>query len=124
MTSLSGLNIRRGKVEEFNEIIQKEKRQKEIEKLDAEAKITNPAAQDDKMIQKCLNCEEKGFNHMNRHFCSPECATSRYYPFTYNNPYKQPYKPSGGKTQRKSKRTKKTKRKGYKKQHKQQSRKR
>jgi hypothetical protein len=122
--TLSGLNIRRGIVEKFNEKTQQENRQKEIEKLDAEAKITNPTEQDKKMIQKCLTCNEKSYNHMNRHFCSPECATSRYFPFVNNNPYKQPYKPSGGKTKRKGKRIKqaKTKRKGYKKQHKKKSR--
>ncbi len=118
--TLSELNIRRGKVEEFYEKNQEENRQKEIAKLDTEAKITNPAAQDAKMMQKCLQCQSKGFNHMNRHFCSPECATSRYLPFVNNNPYKQPYKPYGGKTQRKRIRTKKTKRKGYKKPNKQQ----
>ena len=124
--TLSGLNIRRGIVEKFNEKTQEETRQKEIEKLDAEAKITNPTEQDAKMIQKCLTCKEKSFNHMNRHFCSPECATTRYFPFVNNNPYKQPYKPYGGKTikrKRKGKRSKQTKRKSYKKQHKKKSRK-
>ncbi len=121
--TLSDLKIRRGIVEEFNEKTQEEKRQKEIEKLDAEAKITNPTEQDAKMIQKCLTCKEKSYNHMNRHFCSPECATTRYFPFVNNNPYKQPYKPSGGKTKRKLSKQSKTKRKNYKKQHKKKSRK-
>ena len=96
-----------------NRIKKEEERKAEIEKLDKNYKTT--PIQENNMIKKCINCEEKGRNHMNRHFCSPECAYSHYYLGSDLNPYK----PHGGKT--KKRRTKKTRRrrgKSYKKQQK------
>lgn len=68
----------------------------------------SPLNEDD-MLKKCINCQKTGANHMNRHFCSPECAIS-YYEISKDL---NPYKPKGGKTKRR--RTKKTKRRRTKK---------
>ena len=93
-------------------IEKEEERKAEIEKLDKNYKTT--PTQENNMIKQCINCEKKGINHMNRHFCSPECAYS-YYKLGLDL---NPYKPKGGKT--KKRRTKKTRRRGksYKKQQK------
>ena len=76
---------------------------KEIERLDKKIGITDET-NNDNVVNKCLYCKQTGYKNMNRHFCSPECATSYY----WLNPNNNPYKPKGGKT--KSKRTKRSKR--------------
>jgi hypothetical protein len=78
-------------------------REAEIEKLD-DSGNTEEADEKNKLPKTCLNCENKGYKHMNRHFCNQACATSYYWMQPNNNPYK----PKGGKT--KKRRTKRTKR--------------
>lgn len=120
---LSSLDLQRRFVEENFDKENASKqldKMKEIEKLDGLIK-TKEADEENKLPKRCLYCNSTGYKHMNRHFCSPECA-SKHYLF---QPNKNPYKPSGGKTKRK--RTKirgKGKRKSYKKQQKKRSKKR
>lgn len=120
---LSSLDLQRRFVEENFDKENASKqldKMKEIEKLDRLTK-TKEADEENKLPKRCLYCNSTGYKHMNRHFCSPECA-SKHYLF---RPNKNPYKPSGGKTKRK--RTKirgKGKRKSYKKQQKKRSKKR
>jgi hypothetical protein len=93
-------------------IEKEEAREAEIKRLDKNYKTT--PIQENNMIKQCINCENKGYKHMNRHFCSPECAYSHYKLGFDLNPYSK-----GGKT--KKRRTKKTRRrrgKSYKKQQK------
>jgi len=95
---------RRPQEDEFDEmrIKKEEERKNQIKNLD---KINNTTLTNEgDLIKKCINCQTKGLNHMNRHFCSPECAYSHYKIGLELNPYK----PKGGKT--KKRRTKKTKR--------------
>ena len=103
---------RRSEEDAFDErIIKKEEeRERQIKTLDENYK-TNPLNEGD-LIKKCIHCDNKGYKHMNRHFCSPECAYSHYKLGLDLNPYK----PKGGKT--KKRRTKRTRRRGksYKKQ--------
>ena len=114
--SLSSYNIkRRPEEDKFNETIEEKKlaASKEIQRLDKKMGITDET-NNDNMVNKCLYCKQTGYNNMNRHFCSPECARTYYWANPNNNPY-NPYKPTGGKT--KSKRTKTSKRtKNYRKQ--------
>ena len=108
--SRSPLNeiTRRPQEDEFDEmrIKKEEEREMQIKTLDENYK-TNPLNEGN-MIKKCINCDNKGYKHMNRHFCSPECAYSHYKLGLELNPYK----PKGGKTKkRRTKRTKRRKRK-------------
>jgi hypothetical protein len=81
-------------------------REDEIENLD-NAGNTEKSDEENKLPKTCLNCGNKGYKHMNRHFCNQTCATSYY----WMQPSKNPYKPTGGKTKkRRTKKTKKTKR--------------
>ena len=121
---LSSFGLQRRNIEEDfdkSNASKQESVRKEIEKLDGEMEMT--AIKSNSIVQKCLNCQDKGYKHMNRHFCSPECAYSHYKLGLDLNPYK----PKGGKTKkRRTKKTKKTKiRKGksYRKQQKKQSKK-
>ena len=95
---------RRPEEEKYDKIRARQEleREAQIEKLDTINKTTLTNEGD--MIKQCLNCENKGYKHMNRHFCSTECANS-YYKLGFDL---NPYKPKGGKT--KKRRTKKTKR--------------
>ena len=95
---------RRPQEDEFDEmrIKKEEERERQIKNLDTINKTTLTNEGD--LIKKCINCDNKGYKHMNRHFCSPECAYSHYKLGLELNPYK----PKGGKT--KKRRTKKTKR--------------
>jgi hypothetical protein len=120
---LSSLNLQRRNVEEDFDKENASKqldKMSEIEKLDG-LRNTKEADEQNNVPKTCLYCKSTGYKHMNRHFCSPECA-SKYYLL---QPNKNPYKPSGGKTKRR--RTKKTKRrkgKTYRKQQKKRSKKR
>jgi hypothetical protein len=118
---LSSFGLQRRNIEEDfdkSNASKQESVRKEIEKLDGEMEMT--AIKSNSIVQKCLNCQDKGYKHMNRHFCSPECA-SKYY---WMQPDKNPYKPSGGRTKRrKTKKTKIRKGKSYRKQQKKQSKK-
>jgi hypothetical protein len=121
--SSSPLNeITRRPVEErYDERIRRKEteREEEIEKLD-DAGNTQEADEKNKLPKTCLNCEDKGYKHMNRHFCNQSCATSYY----WLQPNKNPYKPKGGKTKkRRTKKTRKRRGKSYKKQLKKHSRK-
>lgn len=78
-------------------------REAEIEKLD-DSGNTEKSDEEKNLPKTCLNCQNKGYKHTNRHFCNQACATSYY----WMQPNKNPYKPKGGKT--KKRRTKKTKR--------------
>ncbi len=92
----------------------------EITKLDG---LNNTKEADEKndLPKTCVFCNSTGYKHMNRHFCSPECASKHY----LLQPNKNPYKPSGGKTKRKKTKIRgKGKRKSYKKQQKKRSKKR
>ena len=101
--SLSSLN-RRPEEDKFDETIEEKKlaASKEIQRLDTKMGITDET-NNDNVGNKCLYCKQRGYKNMNRHFCSPDCATTYYWANRNNNPYK----PNGGKT--KSKRTKRTK---------------
>ena len=105
--SRSPLNeiTRRPDEDKYDEIRAREElgRKAEIEKLD-DAGNTEKSDEGNKLPKTCLNCEDKGYQHMNRHFCNSACATSYY----WMQPNKNPYKPTGGKT--KKRRTKRTKR--------------
>ena len=119
---LSSVGLQRRNVEEDfdtkNRSNQLEK-MKEIEKLD-DSGNTEEADEKNKLPKTCLNCEDKGYKHMNRHFCDQSCASSYY----WMQPNKNPYKPSGGKTKRRrTKRTKRRNGKTYRKQQKKQSKK-
>jgi len=114
---------RRSQEDEFDEeTISKEYgKMREIERLDRKMG-TSIDDENNKMPKTCLNCESKGYKNMNRHFCSPECATSYY----WLNPNNNPYKSKGGKTRKtRSKQTKRRRGRGksYKKQQKKRSRK-
>jgi len=114
---------RRSQEDEFDEeTISKEYgKMREIERLDRKMG-TSIDDENNKMPKTCLNCESKGYKNMNRHFCSPECATSYY----WLNPNNNPYKSKGGKTRKtRSKQTKRTRGRGksYKKQQKKRSKK-
>lgn len=107
---------RRSQEDEFDEeTISKEYgKMSEIERLDRKMG-TSIDDENNKMPKTCLNCESKGYKNMNRHFCSPECATSYY----WLNPNNNPYKSKGGKTRKtRSKQTKRRRGRGrsYKKQ--------
>ena len=75
---------------EFNErrIKEEEEREAEIEKLD-DAGNTEKSDEGNKLPKTCLNCENQGYKHMNRHFCNQTCVTSYY----WTQPNKNPYKP-------------------------------
>ena len=107
ITRRSPLNeiTRRPDEDKYDEIRAREElgRKAEIEKLD-DAGNTEKSDEGNKLPKTCLNCEDKGYKHMNRHFCNSACATSYY----WMQPNKNPYKPTGGKT--KKRRTKRTKR--------------
>ena len=90
-----------GKYDETRSIKESE-REAEIRLLDHIGN-TEEADEENNFPKRCLNCEDKGYKHMNRHFCNQACATSYY----WTQPNKNPYKPKGGKT--KKRRTKKTK---------------
>ena len=116
--SRSPLNeiTRRPQEDAFDEmrIKEEEEREMQIKTLDENYKI-KPLNEGD-LIKKCINCDNKGYKHMNRHFCSPECAYSHYKLGLDLNPYK----PKGGKTKKYKKRTnnkriKKNKKRTYKK---------
>ena len=95
-----------GKYDETRSIKESE-REAEIRLLDHKGN-TEEADEKNKLPKTCLNCENKGYKHMNRHFCNQACATSYYWMQPNNNPYK----PKGGKTKkRRTKRTKRRKRK-------------
>ena len=105
--SRSPLNeiTRRPDEDKYDEIRAREElgRKAEIEKLD-DSGNTEKSDEEKNLPKTCLNCQNKGYKHMNRHFCNQACATSYY----WMQPNKNPYKPKGGKT--KKRRTKKTKR--------------
>jgi|LakMenE01Jun11ns_1017448.scaffolds.fasta_scaffold9852320_2 hypothetical protein len=105
--SSSPLNqiTRRAEEDEYDEIRTRKEleREDEIEKLD-DAGNTEKSDEENNLPKTCLNCQNKGYKHLNRHFCNQACATSYY----WMQPNKNPYKPKGGKT--KKRRTKKTKR--------------
>jgi hypothetical protein len=96
---------RRAEEDEYDEIRARKEleREDEIEKLD-DSGNTEKSDEENNLPKTCLNCQNKGYKHLNRHFCSPECANS-YYKLGFDL---NPYKPKGGKT--KKRRTKKTKR--------------
>jgi hypothetical protein len=114
--SSSPLNqiTRRAEEDEYDEIRTRKEleRKDEIEKLD-DSGNTEKSDEENNLPTTCLNCEDKGYKHMNRHFCNSACATSYY----WLQPNKNPYKPTGGKTKkRRTKRTKRRRGKSYKKQ--------
>ena len=90
------------KIRTRQELERETEREAEIRLLDHIGN-TQEADEENNLPKKCLNCKNKGYKHMNRHFCNQACATSYY----WMQPNKNPYKPKGGKT--KKRRTKKTK---------------
>ena len=119
---LSSLDLQRRFVEEE---FDKENASKQLDKMSEIGNLdrltkTKEADEENNLPKRCLYCKSTGYKHMNRHFCSPECASKQY----LFQPNKNPYKPSGGRTKRrKTKKTKIRKGKSYRKQQKKQSKK-